>query len=65
MLTTTYARWQAILERRLDPIVAIITRRIAVRGDRLTLLRYVKSAKQMVRCAASVPATFHSPELVP
>ena len=57
-LTASYADWKAILRKRLDPIAGMLTRRIELKGDLLTLLRYVGSSKAMVACAASVPVVF-------
>ena len=57
-LLASYAEWQQILRRRLDPIVGILTRRIELRGDLLTLLRYVRSSRAMVHCATTVPSSF-------
>ena len=53
-------QWRAILERRLDPIAAMLTRRIRVHGNMLVLLRYVRSAGEMIRCASEVPTRFVS-----
>jgi putative sterol carrier protein len=57
-LTTRYDRWRAVIERRLDPIAAMITRRIALQGDLVTMIRYARSAQAMVLCATDVPSHF-------
>ena len=57
-LSATYARWRDVLSNRLDPVAGMITRRIALRGSLVTMMRYVRSAKAMVRCGTRVPSRF-------
>ena len=53
-----YADWKAVTQRRLDPIKAILTRKLSLRGSKLTLLRYVPAALALVDCALHVPVEF-------
>ncbi|MEO6951330.1 MAG: SCP2 sterol-binding domain-containing protein [Polyangia bacterium] len=53
-----YADWKAVTQRRLDPIKAILTRKLSLRGSKLTLLRYVPAALALVDCALQVPVEF-------
>jgi putative sterol carrier protein len=53
-----YRDWKAVIRRQLDPIKAIMTRRLELRGSMFTLLRYVAAAMEMVACAQRVPAEF-------
>ena len=57
-ITATYARWKDVLSNRLDPIAGMVTRRLELRGSLITMMRYVRSAKAMVRCATKVPSRF-------
>lgn len=57
-LTTSYQRWRAVIQRRLDPIAGMVTRRLTLKGDLLTMMRYARSAQAMVRCATTVPSLF-------
>lgn len=57
-ITASYERWRDVLSNRLDPIAGMVTRRLKLSGNLITMMRYVRSAKAMVRCAASVPAEF-------
>lgn len=59
-ITASYAQWKEVLEGRLDPIAGMVTRRLRLAGNLLTMLRYVRSSKAMVRCAARVPCEFRS-----
>ena len=53
-----YADWQSVVRRQLDPVKAIVTRRLSLRGSLFTLLRYVPAAMALVGCALRVPAEF-------
>lgn len=53
-----YADWKAVTQRRLDPIKAILTRKLSLRGSKLTLLRYIPAALALVDCALQVPVEF-------
>lgn len=61
LITAGYDQWRAVLSRRLDPIVGMVTRRLELKGDLITMMRYVRSAKAMVLCAAQVPCVFLEP----
>jgi len=36
----------------------MVTRRLELHGNLLTMMRYVRSSKAMVRCATTVPSRF-------
>jgi putative sterol carrier protein len=57
-ITGDYRDWKAVVRRQLDPIKAIMTKRLALRGSMFTLLRYVPAAMELVACAQRVPAEF-------
>jgi putative sterol carrier protein len=57
-LSGEYRDWRAIVRRELDPIKAIVTRRLALRGSLWTLMRYVPAAMELVSCAQRVPTRF-------
>lgn len=54
----SYGDWKAVVRRELDPVKAIVTRRLALRGSLLTLMRYVPAAMELVACALRVPSEF-------
>ena len=62
-IEATYARWKDVLSNRLDPIAGMVTRRLELRGSLITMMRYVRSAKAMVRCATRVPSRFLTEEV--
>ena len=57
-ITGDYRDWKAVVRRELDPVKAIVTRKLALRGSMFTLLRYVPAAMALVGCALEVPADF-------
>jgi putative sterol carrier protein len=61
-ITATYERWRDVLSHRLDPIAGMLTRRLELRGNLITMMRYVRSSKAMVRCAVQVPSRFLTPD---
>ncbi len=50
--------WQAIIEGRLDPIKALLTRKMKLTGDRAKVMRATRAAKELVRTAQLVKTEF-------
>jgi putative sterol carrier protein len=57
-----YKDWKAVLRRELDPVKAIVARRLTLRGSLFTLLRYVPAALELVACSTRVPTEFPDEE---
>jgi putative sterol carrier protein len=57
-LETSDTNWRAVIEKRLDPLQGMMTRRIKLEGDMAKIMRAVPAAKELVNCAASVPTAF-------
>jgi putative sterol carrier protein len=53
-----YADWKAVVRRELDPVKAILTRRLTLRGSLITVMRFVPAAMELVACAQRVPSEF-------
>jgi len=58
MLTSDYASWKQVLRKQLSPIAGILERRITLTGSLPVILRYVKSAEELVSVVAMVPTRF-------
>ncbi len=54
----SYGKWRRIVEGRLDPIQALMTRQIRLKGDLMQIMRYPKAVKDMVDCVTQVPSEF-------
>jgi putative sterol carrier protein len=50
--------WRRVVEKRLDPLQGILTRRFILKGDMVKVMRAVKAAQELVNCTALVPTRF-------
>lgn len=62
VITGAYAAWKRIMCGDLDPITAIIRRRLHLRGSLAKVLLHAKAAKTLVACAATIPTRFPDDE---
>ncbi len=53
-----YANWKEIIEGRLDPIKALLTRKMRLTGDRAKVMRATRAAKELVRTAQMIKTEF-------
>ena len=49
------ATWRRVLEHKVDPIQAIITRQLKLKGNMVKVLKAPKAAVELVQSAARVP----------
>ena len=61
ILSATYTTWKKVIEGKLDPIQALMMRKLKLKGDMLQVMHYPKAAKDMVDCVLRVPSDFGSP----
>lgn len=50
--------WKKVLGKQLDPVQALLTRQIKLKGNMSKVLRETKVAQEMIKSAASVPTEF-------
>lgn len=50
--------WQRVINREIDPIKAMMTNQLKVKGNFAKIMRSVKAAQELVLCAAAVPTAF-------
>lgn len=50
--------WRAIAERKMDPIKAVLTRKLSVQGNMAKVMRNVKAANELVNCTARFETEF-------
>ncbi|HKQ19901.1 MAG TPA: SCP2 sterol-binding domain-containing protein [Candidatus Eisenbacteria bacterium] len=60
-LRAPFSLWREILERRTLAATAILTGKMKVEGDKLTLLKHAGANRALIHCVASVPTEFPSP----
>ena len=53
-----YLNWKEIIEGRLDPIKALLTRKMKLTGDRAKVMRATRAAKELVRTAQMIKTEF-------
>jgi putative sterol carrier protein len=53
-----YARWKSVLKRELDPIKAMMQKKLELKGQMTTIVKYVNASKELVECATRVPTAF-------
>lgn len=53
-----YARWKKVVRGQLDPIKAMMTGGLQVRGDLPEIVRRVGAVTELVRIATSIPTEF-------
>ena len=57
-LTASVDKWRKVLENKLDPVQAMITRQIKLDGNMVKIMKNVKAAQELVRCATKVDTEF-------
>lgn len=63
VLRGAYPAWKAIVRGELDPVTAVMTRRLALAtGSLTTLMLHSRSAKLLVACARQVDTAFPDEE---
>lgn len=50
--------WKKVIGKQVDPIQALITRQLKLKGNMAKVLRSVKAAQELVNAACEVPTTF-------
>ena len=50
-------QWQRVLRGELDPVQALVKRQLKLDGNLVYILKYVKAAQELVKCAARVPTS--------
>lgn len=57
-LRAPFSLWREILERKTLAATAILTGKMKVEGDKLTLLKHAGANRALIHCVASVPTEF-------
>jgi len=53
-----YARWKSVLTKELDPIKAMMQKKLELKGLMTVIVKYVNASKELVECATRVPTRF-------
>jgi len=60
-LRAPFSVWKDVLSRKMLAATAILTGRMKVEGDRMTLLKHTAAHRALVACAAALDTEFLSP----
>ena len=58
VITGDYANWKRVIRKELGPIAGIMQRKLILKGSLPIVVRFVKSAEQLVEAATTVPTRF-------
>jgi len=54
-INAPYGVWRKVIDGELDPIQAMMMRKLKLDGNLMKIMRYPKAAKEIVSCCADVP----------
>jgi len=57
-ITGEYARWKSVMKGELDPIKGMMQKKIELKGQMTTIVKFVNASKELVACATRVPTQF-------
>jgi putative sterol carrier protein len=57
-ITGEYARWKSVMKRELDPIKGMMQKKLELKGQMTTIVRFVNASKELVEAATRVPTQF-------
>jgi putative sterol carrier protein len=58
VINAPVSAWKQVVTKQLDPIQALMTRRLKLRGNMMKIMRAVKAAQELVNCCTMVPTQF-------
>jgi len=59
-ITGNMEKWKKVIEGRQDPVQALVTRALKLDGNLVKIMKNVKAAQELVRCATKVETDFPS-----
>jgi putative sterol carrier protein len=51
-------KWKKVLANKLDPVQGMVTRQLKLDGNLVKIMKNVKAAQELVRCATKVDTTY-------
>jgi putative sterol carrier protein len=57
-ITGEYSRWKSVIRKELDPIKAMMQKKLELKGQMTTIVKYVNASKELVEAATRVPTQF-------
>jgi putative sterol carrier protein len=57
-ITADMEKWKKVLANKLDPVQGMVTRQLHLDGNLVKIMKNVKAAQELVRCATKVDTTY-------
>lgn len=57
-ITASMPKWQNVLAGKLDPVQGMVTRQLKLDGNLVKIMKNVKAAQELVRCATHVETVY-------
>jgi putative sterol carrier protein len=57
-ISAPMAKWQNVLAGKLDPVQGLVTRQLKLDGNLVKIMKSVKAAQELVRCATTVDTEY-------
>lgn len=57
-ISASQAKWQSVIAGKLDPVQGMVTRQLKLDGNLVKIMKNVKAAQELVRCATKVPTEY-------
>lgn len=57
-ITADMEKWKKVLAGKLDPVQGMVTRQIKLDGNLVKIMKNVKAAQELVRCATKVDTVY-------
>ncbi|MCB0044700.1 MAG: SCP2 sterol-binding domain-containing protein [Caldilineaceae bacterium] len=57
-ITADMDKWKQVLAGKLDPVQGMVTRKIKLDGNLVKIMKNVKAAQELVRCATTVDTRY-------
>jgi putative sterol carrier protein len=57
-ISANMEKWKKVLEGKLDPVQGMVTRQLKLDGNMVKIMKNVKAAQELVRCATTVPTVY-------
>ncbi|MDY7040373.1 MAG: SCP2 sterol-binding domain-containing protein [Chloroflexota bacterium] len=58
VLSASVSDWRKVIEKQLDPIKGMMTRKLKLKGDMMKIMKVPKAAAELVNCCTLVPTEF-------
>ncbi len=58
VISAPLAAWKQVIGRKIDPIQALVTRKLKLQGNMLKIMKSVKAANELVRCTTFIPTQY-------